>query len=298
MFIDVVGSINMDLVGILNEFPGIGETVMGKKFFTAPGGKGANQAVAASRMGAQVRFIGCVGKDSFGYELINDLQRDSVDTSCVRQCSDISTGTAMIIVNKEAQNEIVVIPGANSKVASIDVKKAIAQKKDLPKFVLFQFEIPFSTILESAKFYKKHGVKVIINPAPATSFGDELYGVIDYFIPNEHEALKISGKRTLEDAAAYFLKKGVKVVIITAGERGSLLYDGNVNWIAPYKVQAVDPTAAGDAFIGAFAASLATGKSLDGSIQMGNAAGALAATKEGAQPSLPRREEVECLIAT
>lgn len=296
MGIDVVGSINMDLVAFVDEFPGIGETISGNKFLTVPGGKGANQAVAASRLGASVRFIGCVGEDSFGKELLSNLQNDSIDTTFIRTCPNVSTGTAVILVNAKAQNQIVVIPGANHELGPDDVRRVYSSHTSFPKIVVCQFEIPVEAVIKTIQFFKRHHVLVVLNPAPAADFPERLLESVDYFIPNEHEALRMSGEKTVEKAAKHFIEKGAKCVVITAGAKGSFIYDGKPQWIQAIRVKAVDTTAAGDAFVGAFATALLEGKNVESAVRFGNAAGALAVTKIGAQPSLPTRKELNTFM--
>lgn len=282
----VVGSINVDLVAQMERFPNDGETVIGKKYLTVFGGKGANQAVAAARLGAEVHFIGCVGQDNFSEKIIKNLKQEKIDTSLIGKVNQ-PTGTAFILVNQNAVNKIIVIPGANKEVTPEYIKTAFKRLKSKPKITLLQLEIPINSVIEAAKQAKGIGSLVILNPAPAQKLPNSIFNYLDYIIPNETEAKSLTAENTVEKAAIVLKNSGAKNVIITMGNKGSLIFKDKVKYIPPYKIKAVDPTAAGDAFIAAFAVSISNGKPETETIQSANAAGALTATKIGAQISLP-----------
>jgi ribokinase len=305
----VIGSLNADLVVRSPRFPKPGETISGEDLQIIPGGKGANQAVAAARQGADVAMIGRVGSDSFGPFLIQNLKTNHVDTSYIRT-DDAATGTAIIIVDVNGQNSIVLSPGANGKVSSTDIKPASSLH---PRLILLQLEIPIPTVLQAARDAKANGSRVILNPAPAQSLPQELIALSDFIIPNESELSLLSGLEvkdisSAEQAAWVLLKQGAKNIVVTLGAHGALLVteDKSIQ-VSSFKVEVVDTTAAGDAFIGGFAAKLlesnlqAEGKISDTDLQRavryGCACGALAVTKFGAQPSLPVKAEVEQFLS-
>lgn len=289
----VVGSLNMDLVVRAPRFPAPGETISGEDLAIIPGGKGANQAVAASRLGAAVSMLGRVGSDVFGQSLLDNLIHNRVDVNRVRR--DISaTGTATIIVDAHGQNSIVLSPGANGKVMPADVA-------DLPdaKILILQFEIPSETVLRAAQQAREKGMRVIVNPAPARTMDKALLESVDILVPNESELSLLTGETvtdiaSAETAARILMKQGAGMVVVTMGARGSLAVTKNERFIAPsFNVEVVDTTAAGDAFIGGLAVSLVENKLLEKVLTFANACGALATTKFGAQPSLPIKDEVD-----
>ncbi|MBI5452400.1 ribokinase [Candidatus Gottesmanbacteria bacterium] len=297
--IQVVGSINMDLITKVPRFPGEGETITGVDFFTAPGGKGANQAVAAARLGAKTAMIGCVGIDRFGKELVASLQREKVSMRRINFIPDTPTGTAMIIVNEKAQNQIIVIPGANHKITEEHLAYSWNTLQIKPQALLLQLEIPLPIVIKAAQLAKKGNTMVVLNPAPApiTFLPAELLNHVDFLIPNEHEAKILAGTDDLETAADQLRNKGPKV-IITLGDKGAMFFDDKPVYVDPFRVNAIDPTAAGDAFVAAFTVATLQGQPILGAIRFANAAGALAATKIGAQPSLPTFAEVKRFIAS
>ena len=294
----VVGSLNADLVVKSPRFPQPGETISGEDLQIIPGGKGANQAVAAARQGVKTTMLGRVGSDSFAPFLIDNLKANQVDTSHVIADSS-ATGTAIIVVDANGQNSIVLSPGANGNVSPADVDSASFSNS---KLLLLQLEIPTPTVLHAAQQARVNGLTVILNPAPAKPLPAELISTVDILIPNESElslltGLPVNDATSAEKAAKEIMKQGVKTVIVTLGGKGALLVTAQqTTQVDTYKVNVVDTTAAGDAFIGGFASALLSGKSLEDSVRHGCACGALATTKFGAQPSLPTKEEVEKFI--
>jgi ribokinase len=295
----VVGSLNADLVVRAPRFPVPGETIQGEDLAIFPGGKGANQAVAAARLGMEVSLLGRMGRDSFGDFLLNSLRDNNVNAQLVQR-DDASTGTAIIVVDPNGQNSIVLSPGANGKVASVDVGTASFRAFNL---LLLQLEIPLETVLVAARSARDNGLRVLLNPAPARALPDELISLVDFLIPNESElslltGLPVTDIASAETAARILLARGVKAVIVTLGANGALVVTQEQNKHIPaFKVDVVDTTAAGDAFIGGFAAALLQNKSLEDSVRYGCACGALATTKFGAQPSLPTNDEAAKLIS-
>ncbi len=296
----VVGSLNADLVVRTPRFPQPGETISGEDLQVIPGGKGANQAVAAARHGANVSMLGRVGKDTFGDFLLDNLKQNQVDVRSVQR-DDASTGTAIIVVDSNGQNSIVLSAGANGKVSSVDVDSASFADH---KLLLLQLEIPIPTVLSATRRAHENGLHIILNPAPAKSLPEEMISLVDYLIPNETELSLLAGMDvndtpSAERAAKSLLERGVKNVIVTLGSKGVMIVTGTqVTHVGTYKVDVVDTTAAGDAFIGGFAYSLLQNKSLEIAVRYGCACGALATTKFGAQPSLPTKKELENFISS
>jgi len=295
----VVGSLNVDLVVRSPRFPKPGETIRGDDLATIPGGKGANQAVAAARLGGQVAMLGCVGADAFGSMLIENLKQNHVDTRRVLRDGSAATGTAIIVVDANGENSIILSPGANGKIKKGDIEPAVLQGA---RVLLLQFEIPMEAVVHAARLAKERRVKVIVNPAPAHDMPDELLKCADYLLPNETELALLTGKDTkdkasLEAAAQLLVKRGAKNVIVTLGARGALITTRlSKKYVPTYKVKPVDTTGAGDAFIGGLAFALVRRQSLQDAVQYGCACGALATTKFGAQPSLPTADEVRKLM--
>lgn len=297
----IVGSLNMDLIIRSSRIPQPGETILGGEFHTAPGGKGANQAVAAARMGGRVAMVGRVGDDSFAATLLENLAAAGVDSHLVFQDSQVATGVALIVVDDKGENSIVVASGANMRLSPQDIEHAedtIAESDVL----ILQMEVPVTVNLRAAEIAHANGVKVVLNPAPARQLPTDMLRLVDVLIPNETEASILTGLATrkrdgIEKSAQRLLESGVGSVVLTLGERGALFATTGESKLYPaYPVKVVDTTAAGDAFVGGFSVAWAEGKSLSEAIRWGNGAGALATTQLGAQPSLPTRQEVEALI--
>ncbi|OOF65478.1 ribokinase [Rodentibacter sp. Ppn85] len=298
----VLGSINADHVISVPYFAKPGETLTGKNYHIAYGGKGANQAVAAARLGAKVAFIGCIGGDGIGTSMKNAFAQDGIDTAHISTVSQEMTGMAFIQVAQTGENSIVLARGANAFLDEQIVYKAeerIAQSDCL----LMQLETPISGVELAAQIAKKHNVQVVLNPAPAQPLSDNLLGLIDIITPNETEAEILTGVRVTDEqsavnAARVFHEKGIGCVIITLGAKGVFVSrygkgdeSGETRIIKGFCVQAVDTTAAGDTFNGGFITALLAGQSLDEAIRFGQAAAAISVTRKGAQPSIPTRQE-------
>lgn len=293
----VVGSINMDLVVQSPRHPLPGETILGTAFHTFPGGKGANQAVAAARLGGHVKMIGRVGSDSFGDTLLTTLENDGVDTRYMARTENLASGVALITVSDSGQNNIVVVPGANGRLSPADIQ-ASEDAFEGASVVLLQLEIPLETVLEAVRIARRHGAKVVLNPAPARQLPEELLSQVDILVPNESELMLLSGTKDINTAVAHLKALGTGNLIVTLGSEGVLvLEDATSNHILPHQVSVVDTTAAGDGFVGAFAVALTEGKGILDAASWGNAAGALAVTKAGAQPSLPTRASLVTFLA-
>jgi ribokinase len=296
--IAVVGSLNMDLVVRAPHMPIPGETVIGSDFRTIPGGKGANQAVAAARLEAEVTMIGRVGDDDFGPAQLRNLGELGIDTTHVIVDSEAATGIALITLDASGQNSIVLAPGANMRLREEDISAARCAIVQSDVLVL-QLESPLEVVVYAIDMAHAEGVKVILNPAPAQPVPKETLAKLDYLIPNESETalltgIEVAGINSAKEAAERLRGEGVGTVILTLGDRGAYLASAEESVHVPgYEVEVVDTTAAGDAFVGGFAVALAEDKSLAEAVRWGNAAGALATTKLGAQPSLPTRGEVE-----
>lgn len=289
----VVGSLNMDLVVNIQRHPQIGETILGGRFATYAGGKGANQAVAAARMGANVRMIGCVGNDGFGAELCRAARQDGIDISYISTNGQEATGIALITVDAQGRNTIVVASGANASLSSRHLRAAQSAFSSADVLIT-QLESPLETVREALEMASRAGMRVVLNPAPAQLLDGELLSKVDYFIPNEREALQVSGAETLDDAIQKLLGWGVQNLIVTLGEKGVLIVSGKRRVTIPaHPVRAIDTVAAGDAFVGAFATGIAQGLGLEEAARLGNAAAAISVTRSGAQPSLPTRAEVD-----
>ena len=290
----VVGSSNTDLVVQVPYFPAPGETILGDDFMMARGGKGANQAVAAARLGADVTFVSRLGQDSFGEMALNACKAEQINTNFISFDKAKASGVALIMVDQNGENVIAVASGANNTLMPDDVVAAESaiQEADC---VLLQLEIPLETVKTAVSLANKHNTLVILNPAPAMTLPIELLQAIDILTPNETEAaiLGLVDSDSLDDIQDIH-QSGIKTIVMTLGSKGALLIQDDVEQQVPaYPISVVDTTAAGDGFNGALAVALANGRSLPDAVDFANAAGALAATKAGAQPSLPTLEEVE-----
>lgn len=283
----VIGSINMDLVTSANVFPKIGETILGTSFLTIPGGKGANQAVAAARLGADVTMIGCVGQDLFGQELLSHLKQQGVNVDCVEPVTGYQTGTASITI-AEGDNHIIVVPGANYQVTPEMVAKYENAISDC-QTMLLQLEIPMASVKKAIELGKKHGLKVILNPAPFMKLSEEVLESVDFITPNELEVIELlSG---LPEAQK---NRMMEKCIITKGSKGlTYVKDGQEMNIDCIMVDVVDTTGAGDSFNGAFALALTEGRTVEEACRFANVVGALSVTKLGAQSGMPTILEVE-----
>ncbi|MBD2337870.1 ribokinase [Calothrix sp. FACHB-156] len=293
MSIIVFGSINIDLVATVPRLPNPGETLLGHNFVQVPGGKGANQAVALARLGIPTHMVGRVGADSFGSQLLDNLQNSGVKTENVSVDENVSSGVAAIAVDDKGENQIIVIPGANRRVNQEDVER-LSDLLPNSTAILLQFEIPLAAVVAAAKAAHQAGVKVILDPAPAQSHvPDELYSLVDIITPNEVEAGQLVGfpvnnEESAKKAAAVLLQRGVKCAIVKLGAKGVFCATAEESFFVPvFPIQVVDTVAAGDAFNGGLAAALYQGLPLHQAVVWGAAAGALAATKSGAQTSLP-----------
>jgi ribokinase len=301
--IAVVGSLNMDLVIRSPRIPQPGETILGRDFQTIPGGKGANQAVAAARLGARVSMVGRLGNDAFAGVLLQNLAASQVDRTYIQNDQEAATGVALIVVDDQGENSIVVASGANMQVSAQDVTAARSAITSAQVLVL-QLEIPNAAVLRAAQLARENGVMVILNPAPARELPDQLIPLVDVLVPNESEASLLSGlhnaaQEPLEQAAQRLLSRGAGAVVVTLGKKGAFVtsHDSDSQLVEAFRVNALDTTAAGDAFMAGLAVSLAEGNSLLEAVRWGNACGALAAMRFGAQTSAPSRDEVELLLS-
>jgi len=294
----VLGSINADHILNLAHFPRPGETVIGEQYRVAFGGKGANQAVAAGRAGADIAFIACLGDDAIGERILDQLAQDKIDTASVETVSGEPTGVAMIFVNGEGENTIGICAGANAALTPACVARHQQVIVDASA-LLMQLESPLESVLAAAKIARASQTQVILNPAPATPLNDELLALVDIITPNETEAESLTGIAVKSDddaahAAEVLHAKGIDTVLITLGRRGVWLSEqGKGQRIAGFTVKAVDTIAAGDTFNGAFITARLEGKSLHDAVRFAHAAAAIAVTRPGAQPSVPWRTEID-----
>ncbi len=297
MNITVIGSSNTDMIIKVPRLPKPGETVLGGKFSTAPGGKGANQAVAAARSGGKVTFVARVGDDIFGEQALKGFKEDGINTDFIIKDKEAPSGIAEIFVSEDGEDSIAVALGANLNLSVYDV---IAAKEAIlsSDILLMQLEIPLKTVQYAAKLAFDHGIRVILNPAPGQPLPIEILKTVSILTPNETEAamltgIKIEDEGAGEDAGRILISKGVNKVIITIGKKGALILDSSGSeLVGGFKVHAVDTTAAGDIFNGALAVALAEKKNIWEAVKFGNAAAALSVTKLGAQPSAPKREDI------
>ena len=292
----VIGSLNMDLVTMSERHPKLGETIIGKSFFQIPGGKGGNQAVAISKLGGDVTMFGCVGKDSYGDILIEELKKNDVNIDSVKKVEK-NTGIATIVVDENADNTIIVVPGANFEISIDDIDKNIELIKNAD-IVLLQLEIPIDVVEYILKKSKEYNKITILNPAPAENLSIDIIKNVDYLVPNETELELLSGMPTDSEeevlvASKKLMDMGVKNLIVTMGKNGSIFVgEDKVVKVGIHKVKAIDPTAAGDSFIGGVIRMLAEGKKIEEAMEFGARVGAITVTKEGAQSSLPTWDEV------
>jgi ribokinase len=298
----VVGSINMDLIVKVKHLPSRGETVTASHFQEAPGGKGANQAVAAARLGAIVRMIGRVGSDPYGEALLKNLVANNVDTSCMLKDSYSPTGTALVTVDEAGRNTIVVYPGANGMCLPADVEAAEDIIKGA-KALVVQLEIPLDVMETALQVAKRHSLTTVLNPAPAQAVTESALSLVDILIPNEVEATTLSGLRVVDPdtalkAAERLICMGPRRVVITLGEHGAVYAGPEGKLHSPaFIVDSVDSTGAGDAFIAAFTVAWMGGLGAERSLRYACAAGAITTTRVGAQSSLPTRDEVSQFYA-
>jgi ribokinase len=292
----VIGSLNMDLVIETPTTPVFGETVFGSGFLIAPGGKGANQAVAAARLGAEVAMVGCIGNDTFGHDLLANLKTNRVEVQGIQTLEDIPTGVAVIVV-KEGNNFIIVNSGANYSLTPrmVEANEPLIKASSI---LILQFEVPVECVERAIHIAKRYDTRVLLNPAPAKKLPEETLAKVDIITPNEFECEAITGRPVksiadAQEALGYFTSRGVKQVLITLGSQGVVYNRANQivhNPACP--VETVDTTAAGDAFSAAIAVAFSEGMDVDSAVDFGNAVGALTVTRRGAQPSLPTRPEV------
>ena len=297
----IVGSSGTDMIIKLDRIPRPGETLLGGEFHITGGGKGANQAVSAARAGGNVAFVARLGQDEFGDHAIAAFVKERVNVDHIYRDRKVSTGVALIFVDKHGENSIGVAPGANGRLSPADLKKARKIFTDAGVMVV-QLEIPLETVQTAALLAAKSGARVILNPAPARALPDELLRHVSILTPNETEAELLTGIKVDSDSAAakaasILRARGVQTVILTLGARGALVATSDSAQIVPgFKVTAVDTTGAGDVFNGALAVALAEGQPLIDAVRFANAAAALSVTRLGAQPSCPSRREIQKLL--
>ncbi len=296
----VLGSSNTDMVVGVARIPSVGETVLGSDLLVAAGGKGANQAVAAARLGAPVTFLGAVGDDHLGRKAVDGLGGEHIDTEHVRVVEGVPSGVALITVDPQGRNAIAVAPGANSRVSPEDVRLARALIEE-SAVLLAQLEIPIEAVHEGLRAARAAGCRTVLNPAPVPGEGlpPDILRLVDVLTPNEGEASALVGMQgEASDLAQELLNQGVGSVVVTLGERGALVATPERQQTVPaHRVDALDTTAAGDAFNGGLAVALAEGRDLFEAARFASAVAALSVTKWGAQPSMPRRDEVDRLLS-
>lgn len=293
----VIGSSNTDFVIKTERIPEPSETVMGGVFMMAAGGKGANQAVAAARLGGDAIFVSKVGDDIFGRQAIDNYKKDGLPGQYIISSSEAATGVATITIDKNGENSIVVAPGANNLLCPADIDK-VAAEIAAADYLLLQLEIPMETVTYAAKIAFENGTKVVLNPAPAATLPQELISYLYLITPNCKECQLISGvqinnEQDARKAAEELISRGVKNVIVTLGSKGSIVVsEGKCTFVEAQKVKAVDTTAAGDVFNGAAVVALSEGLSLEEAARFATKASAIAVTRMGAQPSIPYRKEI------
>jgi ribokinase len=296
----VVGSLNMDLVGCAPRIPAVGETITGHAFFDAPGGKGANQAYAAAKLGGRVSMVGRVGSDDFGRRMRANLKQAGCNVSGVLALPDCSSGIALIFVADDGHNSILVVPGANGRLSEGDIEGS-RQQLEGAAYVLLQLESPLPTVMAAARAAHRAGAQVILDPAPAQPLPDQLFSLTDVLTPNETEAAILAGlpPRRLDplraaEIARQLQRRGARTVIVKLGDQGCVLVaEGEPRHLPSPKVRAVDTTAAGDVFNAALAVGLSEGMDPSAACQFANRAAAVSVTRRGAQPAAPSRAEVD-----
>ena len=291
----VVGSSNIDLVASVDRLPSRGETVLGYRFAQSFGGKGANQAVAAARAGAEVAFLSKLGADANGRLIEQHLAAQGLSRPILLRDAEFPTGVAMILVDHSGENHIAVVPGSNGRLTPADLR----QHRELiagARVLLLQMEIPRETVFEALRLGRECGLTTILNPAPAAPLPSDLLRLIDILTPNESEAQVLTGSADPAEAARILTDRGVGTVVVTCGANGAFLATGNdVTHIPGFLVETIDSTGAGDAFNGAVACAVAEGVPIKSAIVRANAAGALATTGRGAQESMPTKDDIEQL---
>jgi ribokinase len=299
----VVGSSNTDMILQMDHIPRPGETLLGGEFSMAAGGKGANQAVAAARAGGSVTFLARVGNDMFGQQAIEGFRNDGINVQHVISDPDAPSGVALIFVADDGENSIGVASGANAQLSPADIQRAsetIAQADVL----VMQLETPLPTVQAAAEIAAAHGVRVILNPAPAQPLSDELISLVSVLTPNESEAELLTGIEVADEnravlAADQLRSKGVATAIVTLGSQGAMVASDDFSGpVSAFDVKPVDTTAAGDVFNGALAVALSEGETLELAVKFASAAAALSVTRLGAQPSAPARKEIERLLTS
>lgn len=294
----VVGSANLDYTVALPRLPRVGETVSSGTLLVNRGGKGANQAVAARRLGAEVRLIGCVGDDDAGAAMRQALDEQGIGVEGVVTAPGVATGTALIFVDREGHNQIGVAPGANHRL-TVEMARAGEPSIEWAQVLVSQLEVPVPVVRWALETARRHGVPTVLNPAPVQELSDELLGLVTYLTPNAGEVAALTGIEVSDldsgrRAAARLCERGVGTVIITLGEEGALVYDGaTAVHFEAFPIEVIDTTGAGDAFNGALAVGLSAGGSLEQVIPLASAAAALTCTRRGAQDALPDRAAVE-----
>ncbi len=299
----VVGSFMMDLVIKAERRPQKGETLIGQQFGMFGGGKGNNQAIGAARLGGDVTMVGRLGMDSFGDKLMDALVEEGVEIRFIVRDAEVGTGVGSPVIDADGDNSIIIVPRANMRLSAADVDRAASAISD-SDVLLLQLEVPIAASQRAAEIAKSSGTKVILNPAPARDLPDSFLAQVDILTPNQVEAellcgVEVSDSEGAERAARILLDRGVSAVILTLGEGGALLLkDGLTTSIPAYRVNVVDTTAAGDAFCGALATTVARGEALEDAVVFANAAGALAVTVLGAAPSMPTVKQITEFLAS
>ncbi len=291
----VIGSSNIDLTVIVDRLPARGETLFGQRFVQSFGGKGANQAVAAARAGAEVRFLSKVGADAYGDLIAQHLQAEGLSRQVLLRDADAPTGVAMILVDSAGENQIVVVPGSNQRLTAADVRQHAGLMGDA-RVLLVQMEVLQETVEEAVLLAKQHGLTTILNPAPACLLSQDLLRLVDILTPNETEVRTLTGVTDPAEGAHLLAVRGVGTVVVTCGDEGALLSHGkSFTHVPAFVVDAIDSTGAGDAFNGVLACALAEGIEIEAALERASAAGALATTKVGAQASMPARRDIDRL---